>query len=258
MKSSKVIFGLWSLMSVCFSCEKEYEQHCERHDSSGQICKELRYEEGVLAEALSYEYGNNGLVSLKLHENKNGKNIGQVIYTYDSQNNLLSEVFKDAEKEIIISNAWNYNEQGQINVFESEVYGVKKESRLSYANGILQQVKTYADNSVVWNSVYSYFDNDTVSYDVLTYDGDSVLLSVNQHRWFDSSTTRIEKYDAFGDLNGYKVLLFNAEAELIEKRTYDKQLKLLHSEEYLYDNGVVAEYSFLSDIEPNKRTVYMR
>ena len=140
----------------------------------------------------------------------------------------------------------------------SEVYGVKQETYITYGNKFVQQEKIYISEVLKFNRVYEYIDNDTLSYDVLTYDGDSVLLFVNQHRRFDSSTVRTETYDASGDLSGYCVKLFNDQAELVETREYDKDATLLHIEEYNYGNGVINEYRFLSSLKPNKKTLYLQ
>lgn len=247
-----------SFMLVFCSCEKEYEKHCERQGSADQICKELRYENDVLVEAVSYEYGNNGLVSLKLHENKSGKNIGQVIYTYDSQNKLVSENYKDSDKDILIANSWTYNEQLQVKLAVSDVFGVKQESHFTYTDKLVEEEKIYIDGQLKFSNTHKYYENDSISYDVFTYDGAGVLVFVNEYRQFDFSTMRIETYDALGDLSGYVVQLFDTDGELTQVRTYDIRGNLLNQEEYQYDNGIIKEYRFLSALKPNKKTTYLR
>jgi hypothetical protein len=258
MISRGSIGGFICLIIVFFSCEKEYEKHCERQGLPEQICKELRYENDVFIESVTYEYGNNDLVSLKLHENNKGTNIGQVIYTYDDQNKVLNEIYKNSEKKIIISNTWTYDDQQQVKSLISDVYGVKQESHFTYGDKFIQQEKIYISEVLKFNRVYEYIDNDTISYDVLTYDGDSVLLFINQCRRFDSSTTRVETYDASGELSGYCVQLFNDQVKLVEIREYDEDGDLLYIEEYNYENGVINEYKFLSSLKPNKKTLYLQ
>ncbi|MFT6745671.1 MAG: hypothetical protein ACJAZ2_000003 [Glaciecola sp.] len=246
------------LVMVLFSCEKEYEKHCQNQGVRGEICKELRYENDVLVEAVTYEYGNNSLVYLKLHENKNGSNIGQVIYTYDGQNTLVSETFKNSKQEEVILSTWSYNAQQQEESNVSTVYGVKQETKTTYDTNWVIQEKIYIDEVLKYNKVYQYFDNDTMSFNVFTYDQDSVLLTVAEHRQFDSTTKRIEVYNQSGGLDNYYVHLYQSSGELIEKRTYDKNSTLIHQELYYYDNGKVDEYKLQSTATANKKIKYLR
>ena len=246
------------LTMVLLSCEKEYETHCQTQGVSGEICKELRYENGILVEAVTYEYGNNDLVSLKLHENKNGSNIGQVIYTYDNQYALLSETFKNSKQEEVISNTWSYNVDRQVIAQLSTIYGVKQETKTTNGVSWVTQEKIYTDEALKYNKVYQYFDNDTMSFNVYTYDQDSVLLTVAEHRQFDSTTKRIEVYTQSGDLDSYYVLLYQSSGELAEKKTYDESSTLVHQELYHYSNGKVDEYKLQSSVAPNKKIMYLR
>lgn len=250
-----LILGLVLMIS---SCEKEYEKHCEFQGDQEKICKELRYESEVLVEAVSYEYGSNGLVSLKLHENKSGKNLGHVAYTYNGENDLISEVFKNTDQEVLIANTMVYGSSQLLKIASTEAFGVEQVTYYSYNSSAVSQEKTYIDGELKFNKVYQYFDDDTLSYDALLFDGDSVLISVDQQRRFDASTTRIESYNELGELLGYRVLLSDSQGELVEKREYNGLGSLLHQEEYRYGQWGIEEYNFLSATNPNKKIKYLR
>jgi hypothetical protein len=258
MNNNKGILFLLSLIYVFSSCEKEYENHCNSDGPLELICKELRYEDGVLVEAVSYEYGNNDLVSLKLHENKSGRNIGQVTYQYDDENNLLSEVFKNSDKEILISNSWTYNEEQQVTSFKIEDYGAVQKTDFTYSNGLLIQEEFLVEELLKYTKEYKYFDNDTMSYNVSTFDVYGNLLLVAEYRQFDTSTKRIEMFDELGELKNYEVKLFDEKGHLVEHREYDNVNTLLSIKEYDYLNEILKTYRYLSNTESNKEVSYLR
>jgi len=240
------------------ACEKEYERKCEGNAVSNKICKELRYENDVLFEAISYEYGNNNLVALKLHENRSGKNIGYLRYGYDSKNNVITEIFEDSSDEILIENNWTYNIGGQMITFSSDISGVKKIVEFLYDNSFVIQENTYENSVLTKKKVYSYFDNDTVSYDAVTYNQEDEVLYVEQRRQFDSATTRTETYNNLGGLSSYVVSLYGSDSLIVEKKSYNGSGSQIQLEKYTYDKGAVAVYEMSSKVKDNRKITYLR
>jgi hypothetical protein len=249
------------VLAFCLSfgaCEKEYKKGCEGNGVANEVCKELRYENEVLFEAINYEYGNNNLVALKLHENKNGKNIGYLRYGYDAQNNVITEIFEDASGKVLIENNWTYNGTGEVIAFSSDISGVKQIVEFTYDNLFIVQEKTYENEVLKYKKVYSYFDNDTLSYDAVTYDQENAVLYVEQRRQFDSATARTQTYDGLGNLSGYVVELFGSSELLLEKKSYDGSGAQINAEKYTYDRGVVTVYEMSSEVKVNRKITYLR
>ncbi len=258
MKNNKGCLNVVLIFLIFLSCEKHDQTVCEGSGASGLICKELRYQDEVPTEVVIYEYDSKGLVVRKLHENGQGQNLGQIKFTYNNSGQLLARVSRDDDNKVIRSENYIYNEQGQRAHYMNKIHKVKTDLYYTYEDFLLKEVVVYLENELTSVVKYSYFSDDTSSYDRSTFDAQATFIEVEEVRRFDTQTKRVETFNQSGLLEGYKVLLYGDDAALLEIKTFDAEQSLLEHETYFYQNKLLKEHHVSYSNRPNQAIEYLR
>ncbi len=177
--------------------------------------------EGKLADkgskAIIQEYDKNGNMTAIEAYNNDSLSL-RVEYSFDSNNNMLTDIDYSADRKILEKNSYNYDNGGR--VISGNTYN--EEEQLS-AYFIIN--KANDKKSIIF---LKYKDNDSLEYKI------EYLYSSNYDQ---SDYTEANKYDPNNKLIMRVIKKYNASSRQTEKEIYGGDGSLSYSFYYEYDNG---------------------